>query len=86
MSKTEQSIKTKIETSGIPLRHWHAKLQQGAKTCYDAAFVIDGAKRQALLAQDPKSADIIKPMIRGRDFVKDGFVFKDTWLITTGNL
>jgi len=83
LSPVEQSIKTKIETHGIPLNRWQIKIQQGLKTSYDAAFVIDGAKRQELIEADPKSAEIIKPFIRGKDIAHDGYTFNDTWLIAT---
>lgn len=49
----------------------------------EGVFVIDGAKRAELIAEDPKSAEIIKPLATGRDikrwFVEDN----DRWLILT---
>jgi hypothetical protein len=39
----------------------------GVGTGFNEAFVIDQATRDRLIAEDPTSADIIKPMARGRD-------------------
>jgi len=82
LSAVEHSIKNKIETLGSPLSRWHIKIQGGLKTGCDEAYVIDGVKRQELIAADPKSAEIIKPFIRGRDFSQHGHTFNDTWLLT----
>jgi len=82
LSEIEQSIKTKIETLGSPLSRWHIKIQEGIKTGCDEAYVIDGAKRQELIAADPKSAEIIKPFLRGRDISPHGYTFNDKWLLT----
>src|SRR5690606_17466112 len=39
----------------------------GVLTGLNAAFVIDEATRNELIAADPRSADVIKPWLRGRD-------------------
>ncbi len=39
----------------------------GIKTGFNKAFVIDEETRAALIAADPKSEDVIKPWLRGRD-------------------
>ena len=41
-------------------------------TGYNDAFVIDGETRENLVAEDPKSAEIIKPWLRGKDLGKWG--------------
>ena len=42
----------------------------GIKTGLNEAFVIDGATKERLITEDPKSAEIIKPWLRGRDMKK----------------
>jgi hypothetical protein len=39
----------------------------GVKTGLNEAFVIDQTTRDRLIAEDPRSAEIIKPWLRGRD-------------------
>src|SRR5690606_31050041 len=46
---------------------------------------IDGEKKNELIAEDPKSAEIIRPILRGRDIKKYGYDFADLWLINTHN-
>ena len=56
-AKIAQGRKTLRELYGSPL--W------GIKTGLNDAFVIDGATRDALVAADPRSAEILKPYMRG---------------------
>ncbi|MBK6987697.1 MAG: hypothetical protein IPH33_05350 [Bacteroidetes bacterium] len=48
---------------------------------FDDAFVIDGAKRSELIMKDSKSAEIIKPLLRGRDIQKYHADYNDLWLL-----
>ncbi len=50
-------------------------------TGYNEAFIIDGAKKDELIAADPKNAEIIKPILRGRDIKRYQAEFADLWLI-----
>lgn len=85
LSPVEQSIKRKIEAVGTPLRDWDIHINYGIKTGFNDAFIIDGRKKDELIAQDPKSAEIIRPILRGRDIQRYGYTFKDKWLIATHN-
>ncbi|MDR2652155.1 MAG: class I SAM-dependent DNA methyltransferase, partial [Prevotellaceae bacterium] len=67
MSPVEQSIKAKIEAVGTPLKNWDIQINYGIKTGFNDAFIISGEKRKELIEQDPKSAEIIRPILRGRD-------------------
>ena len=67
LSPAELNLKRKIEDIGIPLKDWEIKISFGIKTGCNEAFIIDEAKREQLIKQDPKSAEIIKPLLRGRD-------------------
>ncbi|OQX62314.1 MAG: hypothetical protein B5M51_06300, partial [Anaerolinea sp. 4484_236] len=67
VDKTEAAIKQKIEERGIPLMDWDIKIYRGIITGYNKAFIIDGVKRTELITEDPKSAEIIKPVLRGKD-------------------
>ena len=85
LSPIEQSIKRKIESIGVPLKDWDISINYGIKTGFNEAFIIDGAKKDELIAADPKSAEIIRPILRGRDIKRYGYDFADLWLINTHN-
>lgn len=78
-------IKRKIEEKGTPLKEWDIRINYGIKTGFNDAFIIDGAKRKELIQQDPKSDEIIRPILRGRDIKRYGYDFADLWLINTHN-
>ena len=83
LSDIEQRIKEKIEAVGVPLREWDVKISRGILTGCNDAFIIDGATKDRLIAEDPKSAEIIRPILRGRDIKRYGYEFADKWLIAT---
>ena len=43
------------------------RIYRGVTTGLNEAFVINEAKRQELIEEDPRSAELIKPWLRGRD-------------------
>jgi len=85
LSPIEQQIKQKIEKIGIPLKDWDIQINYGIKTGFNEAFIISGEKRKELIKQDPKSDEIIRPILRGRDIKRYGYDFADLWLINTHN-
>lgn len=52
---------------GVVLKDMPIAINYGIKTGYNDAFFIDGATRNRLIAEDPKSAELIMPLLRGRD-------------------
>ena len=85
LSPLEMRIKERIEKSGQPLSRWSIEINRGILTGYNKAFIIDGQKRQELIEKDPRSEEIIKPILRGRDILKYSIHFDDLWLINTHN-
>lgn len=83
LSPIEQSIKHKIESVGTPLKDWNIRINRGILTGYNEAFIIDKTKRNELIEQDPKSAEIIRPILRGRDIKRYSYEFADLYLICT---
>ena len=81
LSDIEQRIKTKIEAIGTPLKDWDIQINYGIKTGFNDAFIINGEKKAELIAQDPKSAEIIRPILRGRDIKRYGYEFADLYLL-----
>ena len=85
LSTAEKRLKEKMEAVGIPLNRWEVKINRGVLTGYDQAFIIGDETRQALIEQDPKSAEIIKPVLRGRDINRFRMQWANLWLIDTHN-
>ena len=83
LNPIEQSIKAKIEKYGTPLKDWDVSIYRGVLTGCNEAFIISGEKRKELIAEDPKSDEIIRPILRGRDIKRYGYEFADLWLIAT---
>ncbi|WP_314287921.1 Eco57I restriction-modification methylase domain-containing protein, partial [Capnocytophaga sputigena] len=83
LSDIEQRIKAKIEAIGTPLKDWDIQINYGIKTGFNDAFIINGEKKAELIAQDSKSAEIIRPILRGRDIKRYGYEFVDLYIITT---
>src|SRR5690606_7827281 len=85
LSPIEKQIKEKIEAVGTPLKEWDININYGIKTGFNEAFIITGEKRKELIEEDPKSAEIIRPILRGRDIKRYGYDFADLWLINIHN-
>lgn len=85
LSKPDFDIKLAIEEKGIQLKNWDIEINYGFKTGFNIPFFIDDKKRKELIEKDPKSADIIKPLLRGREIKKYAFNFNDNFVIFTHN-
>ena len=85
LSPIEKQIKQKIEAIGTPLKEWDLSINYGIKTGFNEAFIITSEKRKELIDEDPKSAEIIRPILRGRDIKRYGYDFANLWLINTHN-
>ena len=83
LSPTELALKRKIEEVGKPLKDWDINIYYGIKTGCNEVFVIEEAKREELIVADPKSAEIIKPHLRGRDIKRYHAQWAGLYLINT---
>ena len=89
LSPIEQSIKRKIEAVGTPLKNWNIQINYGIKTGYNDAFIIDTAKRDEILAncqsenERERTAELIRPILRGRDIKRYGYNWAGLYLIAT---
>ena len=89
LSPVEQSIKRKIESVGTPLKDWDINIYRGVLTGYNEAFIINTEKRNEILAncqseeERAKTAELIRPILRGRDIKRYGYNWADLWLIAT---
>ena len=87
LSPIEQSIKKKIEAVGTPLKDWDINIYRGVLTGCNEAFIIDSEKREEILAncqtedERQRTAELIRPILRGRDIKRYGYDWANLWLI-----
>ena len=81
LTPAEQAVLDTMERVGTPLREWDVSIYRGVTTGLNAAFIIDDDTRQELIDADPKSAEIIKPIVRGRDIRRWRFHWDGLYLI-----
>ena len=81
LSDDGHNVLLKMQARGIALRDWNINIAYGIKTGYNKAFIIDDKTKEALVAKDAKSAEIIKPILRGRDIRRFQAQWTGQWLI-----
>ena len=87
LSPIEQSIKRKIEAVGTPLKDWDIQINYGIKTGFNDAFIISTEKRNEILSncktedERKRTAELIRPILRGRDIKRYGYDWANLWLI-----
>jgi len=74
-------LKEKIEKIGTPLIDWDVRICFGIKTGFNNAFIIDTETQERLCKEDPKSAEVLKPILRGRDISRYSYKWAGLWLI-----
>ncbi|SDL28220.1 Type II restriction/modification system, DNA methylase subunit YeeA [Salinimicrobium catena] len=82
-NQKETELKLKIETNSKPLKEFDLTINFGIKTGYNKAFIIEEEKKDELIKEHPESANIIKPILRGRDVQKYKHDFSRKWAICT---
>ena len=91
LSDIEQKIKVKVESAGVPLKKWDVEIFRGVLTGCNDAFIITSEKRNEILAnciddtERERTAELIRPILRGRDIYKYGYNWDNLWLINTHN-
>lgn len=75
------SLRQKLLGGHPTLKEVYGAPLYGIKTGLNEAFVLNRAERDALVAQDPRSADLLKPFLEGKDLKKWRVESQDLWLI-----
>ena len=76
------ALMDKIRRAGVPLKEYAGvSPHYGIKTGFNEAFLIDTPTRNALVAADPKCAEIIKPYLRGQDIERWYAPWENLWMI-----
>lgn len=67
MSPERFRIKCVVEQQGVPLEKWQVQINYGIKTGNNDAFYIKECQREEFVAEDPRCAKLIVPLLRGRN-------------------
>lgn len=78
-----KALRDKIIRGKPTLKEVYGSPYRGVLTGRNEAFVIDRATRDRLVAQDPKSAEVLKPFLEGKDLKRWRAEGRDLWLIFT---
>ena len=76
---------------GTPLKDWDINIYRGVLTGYNEAFIISTEKRDEILSncrsddERQRTAELIRPILRGRDIKRYGYDWAGLWLINTHN-
>ncbi len=82
--KPVMDLLAKIKRAGVPLVEYAGvKPYRGVLTGYNEAFLIDTSTRDRLVADDPASAEIVRPYLRGQDIQRWGADWAGLWMIFT---
>jgi hypothetical protein len=75
-------LRDKINTNGIKIKNIpKLNIHYGIKTGFNEAFIINKKTKDQLIKEDPKSSEIIKPLINGKDVKRYSITFKDSFVI-----
>jgi hypothetical protein len=77
------TLKSKIENGARLLKDFNVEINRGFLTGLNEAFIIDENKKNELIKADKKNADIIKPILRGRDLKKYFYTFENVYLVNS---
>jgi hypothetical protein len=83
LDEADLKISRSFEKHGKPLKDWEIKINFGIKTGFNEAFIIDQAKRDELVAEDPKADEIIRPILKGREIERYYAEWSKDFIIST---
>ena len=78
-------LQRKLESSGKTLGQLMTKIRLGIATGSNEAFLIGEAKKKELCEKNPANAEIIKPILRGRDISRYGYNLAGQYILLAKN-
>ncbi|MEM7427978.1 MAG: DNA methyltransferase [Pseudomonadota bacterium] len=76
-----KALRDKIRTGRKTLKEVYGSPFYGIKTGLNEAFVVDTKTRNRLCAEDPASADLLKPFLEGKDLKRWRAESRGLWII-----
>ena len=78
-------LQRKLEASGKPLEQLRAKIRLGIATGSNEAFLIDEDQKRKLCEKNLDNAEIIKPILRGRDISRYSYTLPRQYILLAKN-
>ena len=78
-------LQKKLESSGKTLEQLITKIRLGIATGSNEAFLIDEDKKRELCERNPVNAEIIKPILRGRDIFRYSYTSAGQYILLAKN-
>ncbi|OGW25507.1 MAG: hypothetical protein A2X59_04930 [Nitrospirae bacterium GWC2_42_7] len=78
-------IQKKIEGNNKTLEQLGTKIRLGLATGHNEAFIIDETKKEELCRLQESNAEIIKPILRGRDIGRFNYKLPNLYILLTRN-
>lgn len=76
-------LRQKIERVGVPLREYCGKAYYGIKTGLDNVLIVDKKKKEEIIKENTKEAELFLPIIEGKDVHRWGIRLREKYLIFT---
>ena len=77
------AIKAQVEAKGVALEKWEIQINYGIKTGFNDAFYLTQEERDTFVAEDPRCAEFLVPLMRGRYIERYRSNWDGTWMIAT---
>ena len=75
------ALRRKLTEGRQTLKEVYGSPLYGIKTGLNDAFIVDRKKREELILRDPRSADLLKPFLEGKNLKRWRIESQDLWLI-----
>lgn len=76
-----KALRDKITKGRKTIKEVYGRPSYGIKTGLNKAFIIDTPSKEKICAQDPKSADLLKPFLEGKDLKRWRAEPRGLWII-----
>ncbi|MEQ8283444.1 MAG: N-6 DNA methylase [Parvibaculum sp.] len=76
-----RALRDKIRKGKKTLKEVYGSPLYGIKTGLNEAFVIDSATKERLCAEDPRSSELLKPLLKGNELTRWRVQSQGNWII-----
>jgi len=85
LPKERYAIKAHVEAQGVLLENWEIQINYGIKTGFNDAFYLTKEQRDTFVAEDPRCAEFLVPLLRGRYVDRYATNWDGAWMINSHN-
>ena len=78
-------LQKKLESSGKTLEEFQTKIRLGIATGSNEAFLVDEDQKRKFWKKNPINAEIIKPVLRGRDISRYSYTLPGQYILLSKN-